>query len=445
MNCQQAKDMMFAYVKGELDAKMVDELRAHLDSCASCKSDLEDCQSVLSLMDAASDVKVIRATADFINHAIEDGASDIHLEPTGHGLRGRLRVDGVLHEHISMDHRELGAAIIARIKTMADMNLAERRVPQEGRIPLTREEKGYDLRVSTIPTIFGESVVIRILDRGGVLPGLDKLGLHPDDLATLRNLIGQPMGLLLVVGPTGSGRTTMLYSLLQEMNRVACKILTIEDPVEYQIDGAIQVAVNRKAGLTFANALRSLLRQDPDIIMVGEIRDLETMEIAIEASLTGHLVLSTLHTNDAPFALSRMVDMGVEPFLIPAAVIGVLAMRLARCVCRECRESYEVKASELSKFGFKPRDENEMVTLWRGRGCETCRQTGFKGRVGIYELMTMNPEIGELITRRAPLVDIKAAAKASGMRELREDGLLKVLEGVTTPEEVMRVGFPVAR
>jgi type IV pilus assembly protein PilB len=282
---------------------------------------------------------------------------------------------------------------------------------------------------------------MRILDKSNVLLGLHRLGFTPENQAEVEELIVQPNGMFLSTGPTGAGKTTTQYSVLHKINSVAKNIITIEDPVEYQLEGISQVAVNRKAGLTFATSLRSFLRQDPDIIMVGEMRDLETAEIAIEASLTGHLVLSTLHTNDAPSAVARMTDMGVEPYLIAATVIGVLAQRLGRRICQECREPYEVKGSELRRFGFKPNDENEMVTLWRGRGCEACRDTGFKGRVGIYELMKMNAEIAELVVRRAPLNDIKEAAKANGMREMREDGLLKVLEGMTTPDEVMRVVF----
>ncbi len=259
--------------------------------------------------------------------------------------------------------------------------------------------------------------------------------------AQIEELTAQPNGMVLATGPTGSGKTTALYSILHKLNSIEKNIITIEDPVEYQLSGISQVQVHRKAGLTFASAMRSFLRQDPDIIMVGEMRDLETAEIGIEASLTGHLVLSTLHTNDAPSAVVRMVDMGVEPYLISATVIATLAQRLARRVCGKCKMPYQVSATELRKFGFKPKDQDEMVTLYRGEGCEACKMTGYKGRIGIFELMRINDEIRELMVRRAPLSDIREAAKAFGMHELREDGLLKVLEGVTTPDEVMRVVF----
>jgi type IV pilus assembly protein PilB len=324
---------------------------------------------------------------------------------------------------------------------MANMDIAERRLPLDGNIPLTFENKDFDMRVSSLPTIYGEKVVMRILDKSSVLLGLHKLGFTPENQAEVEELIAQPNGMFLSTGPTGAGKTTTQYAMLHKINSVESNIITIEDPVEYHLDGISQVHVNRKAGLTFATALRSFLRQDPDIIMVGEMRDCETADIAIEASLTGHLVLSTLHTNDAPSAVVRMWEMGVEPYLVAATVIGVLAQRLPRRICQECREQYEVKGSELRRFGFKPQNEDETVTLWRGRGCEACIGTGFKGRVGVYELMKMNSEIAELVVRRAPLADIKEAAKANGMKELREDGLLKIREGITTPDEVMRVVF----
>jgi len=388
----------------------------------------------------AEEAPIVRVANTIIQQAIRDSASDIHVEPQRRGVRIRYRIDGVLHEEMQVP-KYIHAPLVSRLKILSNMNIAERRVPQDGNIPLTFENKDFDLRVSSLPTIYGEKIVMRILDKSNVLLGLHRLGFTPENQAEVEELIVQPNGMFLSTGPTGAGKTTTQYSVLHKINSVAKNIITIEDPVEYQLEGISQVAVNRKAGLTFATSLRSFLRQDPDIIMVGEMRDLETAEIAIEASLTGHLVLSTLHTNDAPSAVARMTDMGVEPYLIAATVIGVLAQRLGRRICQECREPYEVKGSELRRFGFKPNDENEMVTLWRGRGCEACRDTGFKGRVGIYELMKMNAEIAELVVRRAPLNDIKEAAKANGMREMREDGLLKVLEGMTTPDEVMRVVF----
>jgi type IV pilus assembly protein PilB len=282
---------------------------------------------------------------------------------------------------------------------------------------------------------------MRILDKNSVMIGLSKLGFFPDTMAQLESVITQPNGMILSTGPTGAGKTTTQYSILNRINSVEKNIMTIEDPVEYQLPGVSQVQVHRKAGLSFATALRSFMRQDPDIIMVGEIRDLETAEMAIQASLTGHLVLSTLHTNDAPSSVTRLVDMGVEPFLISATLICAMAQRLGRRICQNCKQPYEVEAGDLRLLGYKPEDDEEKITLWRGRGCEACRHTGFKGRVGIYEIMLTNEEVAELISRRAPLADIKEAAKANGMITLQDDGLRKVLDGLTTPDEVRRVVF----
>lgn len=388
----------------------------------------------------AEQAPIIRLANALIQQAIQDRSSDIHVEPQQRGVRVRYRVDGVLHEAMTVP-KNLQAPLISRYKIMADMNIAERRIPQDGRIEIRQGGKEFDLRVSAIPTPFGEKIVMRILDKTSVLLGLDKLGFTEEVQSQIEELTRQPNGMFLSTGPTGAGKTTTQYSVLHKLNNIERNIITIEDPIEYQLNGISQVQVNRKAGLSFANALRSFLRQDPDIIMVGEMRDLETAEIAVEASLTGHLVLSTLHTNDAPSAVARMTDMGLEPYLISATVIGVLAQRLGRRNCSNCSEPYEVKQSELRRFGFDVTDEDAPVTLYRGRGCEECRFTGFRGRIGVYELMRMNAEIAELVVRRAPLADIKAAAKANGMHELREDGLLKILNGVTTPEEVMRVIF----
>jgi len=383
---------------------------------------------------------IIRVANAIIQQAINEGASDIHLEPDRRGVRVRYRVDGVLRETMTMP-KYIQAPLISRFKIMAEMNIAERRVPQDGRIPIRYENKDYDLRVNCLPNLHGEKVVCRILDKSSIMIGLHKLGLNAELQAQVEELVQQPNGMFLSTGPTGSGKTTTQYSILNKLNTIEKNILTIEDPVEYQLSGITQVHVNKKAGLTFAAALRAFLRQDPDIIMIGEMRDLETAEIAVESSLTGHLVLTTLHTNDAPSAVIRLVDMGIEPYLISATVIGVLAQRLARKVCNNCKEPYEVDASDLRRFGFRPDSIDQKVTLWRGKGCEMCRDTGYKGRVAICSLMSVNDEIAELVVRRAPLNDIRDAARANGMLELREDGLAKVLEGVTTPEEVMRVVF----
>ena len=388
----------------------------------------------------ADQAPIIRLANALIQQGIADRASDIHVEPQQRALRVRYRVDGVLMEAMTIP-KNLQAPLVSRLKIMADMNIAERRVPQDGRIEVRHSAKEYDMRVSSIPTPFGEKIVMRILDKSSVMIGLGKLGFLEENQLKIEELTSQPNGMFLCTGPTGSGKTTTQYSVINKLNTVGVNIITVEDPIEYQLNGIAQVQTNRKAGLTFATALRSFLRQDPDIIMVGEMRDLETAEIAIESSLTGHLVLSTLHTNDAPSATIRMIDMGVEPYLISATVIGILAQRLGRRICAECKEPYEVPAMDLRRFGFKVEDPEEMVTLYRGRGCENCRETGYKGRIGFHELMVMNAEIAELVVRRAPLADIKEAAKANGMKELREDGLAKVLAGITDPQEVMRVVF----
>ncbi len=388
----------------------------------------------------AEEAPIIRIAHAIVQQAIREKASDIHIEPGQRSVRIRYRIDGVLNETMTVP-KHIQNPLISRFKIMADLNIAERRVPQDGRIPIRHEGKDYDLRVSVLPTKYGEKIVMRILDKSSTQIGLSKLGFEEQIQTKLIELVSQPNGMVLTTGPTGSGKTTTLYSLLNQINSVEKNIITAEDPIEYDLGGVSQVQINKKAGLTFAAALRSFLRQDPDIIMVGEMRDLETAQIAVEASLTGHLVLSTLHTNDAPSAVMRLGDMGVESYLIAATVIGVIAQRLCRKVCVSCKEAYQAPASELSRFGFESDDPNQMVTLYRGAGCEECRYKGYKGRVGLYELMTMNEEIAELIVRRAPVADIRDAAKANGMRELREDGLIKVLEGLTTPDEVMRVVF----
>lgn len=388
----------------------------------------------------ADQAPIIRLANALIQQAVADRASDIHVEPQDRSVRIRYRVDGVLAEAMTVP-RNLMAALISRLKIMADMNIAERRVPQDGRIEIRHASKDYDLRVSSIPTPFGEKIVMRILDKSSIMIGLEKLGFTDANQLLIEEITSQPNGMFLCTGPTGSGKTTTQYSVLNRLNTIGVNIVTVEDPVEYQLNGISQVQVNRKAGLTFATALRAFLRQDPDIIMVGEMRDLETAEIAIESSLTGHLVLSTLHTNDAPSATLRMIDMGVEPYLISATVVGVLAQRLARKLCSHCKEPYEVPAMDLRRFGLNAEDPDQMYTLYRAVGCDECRMTGYRGRTGIHELMIMNAEIAEMVVRRAPLNDIKEAARANGMKELKEDGLHKVLTGVTDPQEVMRVVF----
>jgi type IV pilus assembly protein PilB len=387
----------------------------------------------------ADEAPIIRIVNTILMYAVKDGASDIHIEPQRKGVRIRYRIDGVLHEQMKVPQYVLNP-LISRIKIMADMNIAERRIPQDGRIHIKMQDKDYDLRVSSLPTAFGEKVVMRILDKSSVLIGLDKLGLYPETQAQMLDICHQPNGMFMICGPTGSGKTTTLYSVLNVINSIEKNLLTVEDPIEYQLPGLSQVHVNRKAGLSFANALRAFLRQDPDIIMVGEIRDLETAEIAVQAALTGHLVLSTVHTNDAPSTATRLADMGVEPFLISASLVGSLAQRLARRICANCKEEYLPPREILLRFGHDP-DLHPDVKFYKGRGCDRCRQTGYKGRMGIYELMRINEEISDMIVRRSPLSELKEAARSNGMQTLQEDGFRRCKDGMTTVEEVMRVVF----
>jgi len=391
--------------------------------------------------DVADEAPIIRIAKVVIQKAVMERASDIHIEPARNGVRIRYRIDGVLHEVMRLP-KYVHAPLLSRFKIMSGMNIAERRVPQDGRIHIRHAGKDYDLRSSVIPTTNGEKAVMRILDKSSIQVGLESLGLMPDMQARVEKLIVQPNGMILSTGPTGSGKTTTQYSILNRINSVETNIITIEDPVEYELEGISQVHVNRKAGLTFAIALKYFLRQDPDVILVGEIRDLETSEIAVQAALTGHLVLSTLHTNDAPSTVTRMVDMGVEPFLIASSIIASLSQRLARRICQECKEEYTPRRDLLLGFGFDPdAPENREQKFYRGVGCENCRFTGYRGRVGIYELMEMNTEIAELIVKRASAGQIKEAALAAGMVTLAKDGFEKALLGLTNPDDLVRVVF----
>ncbi|MGE5551673.1 MAG: GspE/PulE family protein [Bacteroidota bacterium] len=385
----------------------------------------------------------------FVNVVITQGvrlkASDIHIEPTEVGVVIRYRVDGKLRQELTSP-RNTQAAIIARIKIMSNMNIAEKRVPQDGRIQMRVEGYSVDLRVSSLPTIFGEKIVMRILFKGSGTTKLDALGFLPDSLSTFRSMYMRPHGIILVTGPTGSGKSTTLSSVLGELNSREVNICTVEDPVEYQINGINQVLVNTKTGLTFAAALRAFLRQDPDIIMVGEIRDGETARIATQAALTGHLVLSTLHTNDAPSSITRLIDMGIEPFLVSSTVIGILAQRLVRGICRNCRESYEVTPGEKlhgmivrAHQGELPADQ--PITLYRGRGCGQCNNRGYSGRTAIHELLMMNLEIQALTNKQVSAEVIREAAIKNGMRTLLVDGLIKAVKGMTTVDEVMRAAY----
>jgi general secretion pathway protein E/type IV pilus assembly protein PilB len=388
-----------------------------------------------NLLEMAQEASVIKLVNEFFLEAINERASDIHIEPYENDLKIRYRIDGVLHEAaVPPQIRRFQAAIISRIKIMANLNIAEKRLPQDGRIKLQIGAKQVDVRVSTIPMLFGEGIVMRLLDKSNVLFTLPELGMAEDTFAVFRELIERPHGIILVTGPTGSGKTTTLYAALQAIVSSEIKVLTVEDPVEYHLDGVNQIHVNSKIGMTFARGLRAILRHDPDVVMIGEIRDLETAEAAIQASLTGHLVFSTLHTNDAASSATRLLDMGVEPFLVSSTLEAAMAQRLVRTICRECKEAYTPDADKLPADLKLP----PGAKLYRGRGCRTCRNTGYRGRAGVFELLVMTDAVREKIMARASAGDILSAARAGGLRLLREDGWSKVRHGITTPEEVIR-------
>ena len=389
-----------------------------------------------SLKEAADSNPVRKLINLVLLQAIKDKASDIHFEPFEDEFKMRYRIDGVLYEMMPPP-AHIAPAISSRIKVMANLDIAEHRVPQDGRIELNVNNQPIDLRVSVLPTMFGESVVMRVLDRSNVSLDLDKLGMRDDDLQTIRQLIHKPNGIVIVTGPTGSGKTTTLYSALRELNDVSSKLITAEDPVEYDIDGVIQCQIKSEIELTFARILRSMLRQDPDIILVGEIRDKETAEIAVQASLTGHLVFSTLHTNDAPSAVARLLDLGLEPFLVTATLEGIVAQRLVRRLCATCKTEYTPSVEQLMELELKP-DDVEGRTFWYGKGCENCNNTGYRGRQGIYEIMLLDDEMRDMIIQHASTQILRIEAKKRGMRTLRHSGLMAIYDGVTTIEEVVR-------
>jgi general secretion pathway protein E/type IV pilus assembly protein PilB len=415
------------------------------------KEDVDDIFSDLKLDDLSSigilakekpeigqeDAPIIRYAQMMIADALKRRASDIHMEPLEKRFRVRYRIDGVLHE-VENPPKRLQAAIISRIKLMAEVSISEKRVPLDGRINIKVGSKVIDLRVSTLPTVFGESIVMRILDKEGLNLGLPQLGFFSDDQATFEKIIAMPDGVFLVTGPTGSGKSTTLYSALNSINQPDRKIITVEDPVEYELMGVNQVQVNRGVGMTFSAALRSMLRQAPNVVMVGEIRDMETAEISINAALTGHMVFSTLHTNDAPSAISRLVDIGVKPFLVAAALRAVLAQRLVRRICAKCAKPHAPDEKLLNSLGIRS-GQTMDATFMKGEGCVNCSASGFRGRVGIFEIFCMNEEFQQMIYEDVSLVALRTKSKEMGMRTMREDGIRKVLAGVTTAQEVLNV------
>ncbi len=424
--------------------RCIDRMYDSADSLATIMGEIEedfeivedaDEDTDLAAAQAAADAPVVKLVNSLISDAVGRGASDIHIEPYEKALRVRFRIDGMLHEMMSPPFK-MKNAITSRLKIMAELDIAEKRVPQDGRIKIRMHGKPIDLRVSTLPTIFGEKVVMRILDQSNLQIDLARLGFHPSALARFLNAIESPYGMVLVTGPTGSGKSTTLYSALQKINKIHSNIMTAEDPVEYNISGINQVNVQDDIGLSFAAALRAFLRQDPNIIMVGEIRDLDTASIATKAALTGHLVLSTLHTNDAASSINRLVDMGIEPFLVSSSVLLIIAQRLVRRLCEKCKQPMNVHPEVLRELGIM--ENPDELTLMEAKGCPVCNDTGYKGRVGVYEVMEISPTLREMIVDRASNAEIKALAVKEGMLTLRMDGLEKFKTGLTSLEEILR-------
>ena len=423
------------------------DVLAAIDRHYRADSDLEDLTAILDVeeeedlskvREAVDDAPIVKYVNALITQAIQDRASDIHLEPTERDLRVRYRIDGVLHE-IMRSPKSIQSGVISRLKIMADINIAERRIPQDGRLSVNANGKKIDLRVATLPTVWGEKVVMRILDNSTARLDLTDLGFSDGNFERFSRSFAKPYGMILVTGPTGSGKSTTLYATLNILNRAEVNIITVEDPVEYRLPGVNQVQVNNKAGLNFASALRSILRSDPDIVLIGEIRDHETAQIAVEAALTGHLVLSTLHTNDAPSAVTRLTEMGIEPFLVGSAVDCVLAQRLARLLCKKCKEEYTPTADALIAARFPWQDGQPLPTLHRPVGCSACAKTGYKGRLALHEVMPMSEELELLTVEHAPASQITETARRQGMISLRDDGMAKVIRGVTSIDEILRV------
>jgi type IV pilus assembly protein PilB len=395
--------------------------------------------AVERLRTMVEEAPIVRVVNQIIHQAVRAGASDIHLEPHRREVKVRFRVDGQLQD-VMAPPKQIQAALISRVKILANLDIAERRLPQDGHIHLRLEGKEFDLRVSTLPTVLGEKIVVRVLDQSSTRVALNRIGMPNELLAAWEGLITKPHGMIIVTGPTGSGKTTTLYTALERINTSERNIVSVEDPVEYQIPRVNQVQVNARAGLTFAGGLRSILRQDPDVVLIGEIRDRETAQIAVQASMTGHLVLTTLHTNDAPGATTRLADMGVEPFLVTASLTGVLAQRLVRVICPQCKEAYTPPTDAMRRLGLDSAHPREL-RLYRGRGCDFCRGTGYRGRIGVFELMVMTDRLRALVLGGASADQLRGAAREDGMRLMRQDGVEKVLEGITTVEELLRVIF----
>ena len=404
----------------------------------SAESAIEEAVDLSQVRDVADEAPIVKLVNLIIQQAVNDRASDIHIEPQERDLRVRYRIDGVLHE-VLRPSKTIQSGVISRLKIMAEMDIAERRIPQDGRIGLNVQGKTIDLRVASLPTVYGEKLVLRILDKSSVLLKLDDLGFSEHNYERFERSFSKPYGMMLVTGPTGSGKSTTLYATLNILNQIDRNIITVEDPVEYRLSGINQVQTNNKAGLTFASALRSILRADPDIVLIGEIRDRETAQIAVEAALTGHLVLSTLHTNDAPSAITRLIEMGIEPFLVSSAIDCVVAQRLARRLCEKCKEPYTPTREALIENKFPIKEDEEPPTLYRPVGCPRCGKTGYRGRMAVHEVMLISEEIERLTVERRAADEIKKVALEQGMWDLRTDGMEKVRKGSTSLEEIQRV------
>jgi type IV pilus assembly protein PilB len=435
-----------------LDVKPVvatrQDVLAAIDRYYRADSDIDDLTSVMdaqedepdlsTMKEIVEDAPIVKYVNLLITQAIQDRASDIHLEPGEHDLRVRFRIDGVLHE-VMRSPRSIQSGVISRLKIMADIDIAERRVPQDGRLSVSAHGSKVDLRVATLPTVWGEKVVMRILDNSTARLDLADLGFAPGNYERYAQSFTKPYGMILVTGPTGSGKSTTLYATMNIVSRPEVNVITVEDPVEYRLPGINQVQTNAKAGLTFASALRSILRSDPDVVLIGEIRDHETGQIAVEAALTGHLVLSTLHTNDAPSAITRLTEMGVEPFLVGSALDAVLAQRLARRLCAKCKEAYVPEPAALLAARYPWQDGEELPELFRPTGCSVCAKTGYKGRLALHEVMQVSEAVERLAVERASATAIGEVARSEGMLTLREDGMAKVAQGITSVDEILRV------
>jgi len=440
MQCDQARTEIIAYLKDELSKDKKDRLEEHLARCPNCRHELEGARRLLSWTDAASEQAVVKQVEDIIDRAIKSSASDIHFDPLrDNSLLVRLRIDGVLHEVARIDAAQRNG-VITRAKMMADMDVSETHLPQDGRMRWKVGETDHDIRVNCTPFVYGEGMVMRILDQTNVVVGLDKLGLCEDHLQAVRQLITHPTGMVFVSGPTGSGKTTTLYSMLQEVASPTVKVMTIEDPVEYTLEGVEHAHVYTKIGFTFAGALRSFLRHDPDVIMVGDIRDYETAALVTEAAISGHMVLSSLHTNDAVGVIQRLRDMGIDDFMIAASLVGAVSQRLVRKVCQSCKirltaDDYD---PALAMLGISP-DELAACEVYIGQGCEVCRNTGYRNRTALYEVLSIDRDLSAMIGEHAPVNEILEAARGKGFASLAEDAKRKVLAGLTTPREALRV------